>query len=43
MNGLQGRRFRLPYYHNELGWLLNNAQFKDGVDGSFSTYTYAEE
>jgi len=38
---LAGRAFPFSKYHSEFGWLLNNAQFKDGIDNSISTYTYA--
>ena len=37
---LAGKAFPFSKYHPELGWLLNNASFKDGVDDSISIYTY---
>jgi hypothetical protein len=37
---LAGKAFPFSKYNPELGWLLNNASFKDGVDDSVSTYTY---
>jgi hypothetical protein len=38
-----GKAFPFSKYHNEFGWLLNNAQFRDGMDNSVSTYTYSGE
>jgi hypothetical protein len=40
-NWLAGKAFPFSKYHPDFGWLLNNASFKDGVDGSVSIYTYA--
>jgi hypothetical protein len=37
---LAGKAFPFSKYNSEFGWLLNDASFKDGVDGSVSTYTY---
>jgi len=37
-----GKAFPFSRYHSRFGWLLNNAQFRDGIDNSLSTYTYAE-
>ena len=37
-----GRRYPFAKYDAELGWLLKNARFADGVDGSTSTYTYGK-
>ena len=37
---LEGRAFPFAKYNSELGWLLRNARFQDGVDGAFNTYTY---
>ena len=37
---LAGKAFPFSKYNPELGWLLNNASFKDGIDDSISTYTY---
>ena len=39
---LAGKAFPFAKYHNEFGWLLNNAHFQDGVNKSYSVYTYAE-
>ena len=38
-----GRAFPFSKYHSEFGWLLNNARFQDGIDDSWSTYTYAAD
>ena len=38
-----GKAFPFSKYHDEFGWLLNNAQFRDGMDNSVSTYTYTGE
>ncbi len=35
-----GRAFPFGKYDGELGWLLRDARFPDGVDGSTSTYRY---
>ncbi len=40
---LAGRAFPFSKYHAKYGWLLNNARFRDGVDNSYSTYTYLGE
>jgi hypothetical protein len=40
---LAGKAFPFSKYHSEFGWLLNNAQFRDGIDNSVSIYTYAGE
>jgi len=40
---LAGKAFPFSKYHPELGWLLNNAAFKDGIDNSISVYTYQGE
>lgn len=40
---LAGKAFKFAYYDSEFGWFLNNAQFKDGLDNSISTYTYADD
>ncbi len=39
---LAGEAFPFSRYHSEFGWLLGNARFRDGIDDSVSTYTYAE-
>ena len=39
---LAGRAFPFAKYDSELGWLLPDANFRDGVDRSVSTYTYGE-
>lgn len=35
-----GKAFPFTKHDPELGWLLRNARFADGVDGAVSTYTY---
>ena len=35
-----GKAFQFAKYDGELGWLLRDARFLDGVDGSTSTYHY---
>ena len=35
-----GKAFPFGKYDGELGWLLRDARFPDGVDGSTSTYRY---
>lgn len=35
-----GRAFPFARFDAELGWLLRDARFRDGVDGSTSTYVY---
>lgn len=37
---LAGRDFKFAKYDSELGWLLKDARFADGVDHSTSTYRY---
>ena len=37
-----GKAFPFSKHDPELGWLLPNAQFQDGINDSISTYTYAE-
>ncbi len=37
-----GRAFPFAKYSGPFGWLLPNARFKDGMDGSVCTYTYSE-
>lgn len=39
---LAGKAFPFSRYHSEFGWLLPDAHFRDGIDNSVSTYTYAE-
>ena len=38
-----GRAFPFSRYHSDFGWLLPNSRFKDGIDDSISTYTYAPD
>ena len=38
-----GKAFPFSKYHSEFGWLLNNGSYCDGINGSKSVYTYAEE
>jgi hypothetical protein len=40
---LAGKAFPFSKYNSDLGWLLNNASFKDGINDSKSTYTYVGE
>ncbi len=40
---LAGKAFPFSRYHSEFGWLLPNAQFRDGIGNSLSTYTYADD
>jgi len=40
---LAGRAFPFSKYHARYGWLLNNARFRDGIDNSYSIYTYSGE
>lgn len=35
-----GKAFPFSKYHSELGWLLNSDTFRDGVNNSWSVYTY---
>jgi hypothetical protein len=35
---LAGKAFPFSKYHARFGWLLNNAVFQDGIDGSTSVY-----
>lgn len=37
---LAGKAFPFAKYNSEFGWLLRNARFQDGVNGSTSVYTY---
>ena len=37
---LAGKAFPFAKYNSEFGWLLRNARFQDGMDGSTSVYTY---
>jgi len=37
-----GRAFPFSRYDSELGYLLRSGRFKDGVDGSISTYNYED-
>jgi hypothetical protein len=37
---LAGHAFPFSRYHPKYGWLLNNARFRDGIDDSWSIYTY---
>ena len=37
---LEGKAFPFAKYDGELGWLLPDAHFRDGLAGSVSTYTY---
>ncbi len=37
---LAGKAFPFSKYHAEFGWLLNNGHYQDGVDDTYSTYTY---
>ncbi len=37
---LAGQAFPFAKYSSEFGWLLRNARFQDGMDGSTSVYTY---
>lgn len=39
---LSGNAFPFAKYSAEFGWLLNDARFRDGIDDSYSTYTYGE-
>ncbi len=39
---LAERAFPFAKYHSEFGWLLRDARFPDGVDGSWSTYVYSK-
>jgi len=38
-----GEAFPFSKYHSRFGWLLNSGRFQDGIDHSYSTYTYAGE
>jgi len=40
---LAGSAFPFSKYHSGYGWLLNNARFRDGIDNSWSIYTYMGE
>lgn len=35
-----GKAFPFSKYHSKLGWLLNNNSFQDGMNNSWSVYTY---
>ena len=37
-----GKAFPFSKYHPEFGWLLPDARFRDGINDSYSVYTYAE-
>jgi hypothetical protein len=37
---LAGKAFPFSKYHSEFGWLLNNNTFQDGLNNSWSVYTY---
>lgn len=37
---LAGEAFPFSKYHPKFGWLLPNAYFQDGIDNSWSVYTY---
>ena len=39
---LEGKAFPFAKYDRELGWLLPDAHFRDGLAGSVSTYTYGK-
>ena len=39
---LAGKAFPFAKYNAELGWLLPNARFRDGIDKSISVYTYVQ-
>ena len=38
-----GEAFPFSKYHARFGWLLNDGCYRDGIDDSISTYTYAGE
>lgn len=38
---LAGKAFPFAKYNSELGWLLNSDKYRDGVDNTTCTYTYA--
>ena len=40
---LSGEAFPFSKYHSRFGWLLNSGYFRDGIDNSFSRYTYVGE
>jgi hypothetical protein len=40
---LSDKAFPFAYYHSDFGWLLNNGYIRDGMDNSYSVYTYAED
>ena len=40
---LAGKAFPFAKYNGEFGWLLNNDQYRDGIDNSVCTYTYKGE
>lgn len=35
-----GKLFPFSKFHSEFGWLLNNNSFRDGINNSWSVYTY---
>jgi hypothetical protein len=35
-----GRLFPFSRYHSEFGWLLNDKSFRDGMNNTWSGYTY---
>lgn len=37
-----GKAFPFSKFNSTLGWLLPNARFQDGINDSFSTYTYVD-
>lgn len=37
---LEGKLFPFSKYHSGFGWLLNNRSFRDGLNNSWSVYTY---
>ncbi|MFC2076533.1 SGNH/GDSL hydrolase family protein [candidate division KSB1 bacterium] len=40
---LAGEAFPFARYSSEFGWLLPDANFRDGIDGSVSSYTYEKD
>lgn len=39
-NWFAGKLFPFSKYHSEFGWLLNSKSFRDGLNNSWSVYTY---
>lgn len=39
---LAGKAFPFAKYNGQLGWLLPNANFRDGIDDSVSAYTFVQ-